>query len=51
MSKANPLVKRLTGMSYSEVENFARNMCKERGVDFDTEFKKFMEGINKACKH
>lgn len=27
----------------AEIEKIARNMCKERGVDFDTEFQKFKQ--------
>ena len=29
----------------SEIEQIARNMCKERGVDFDQEFTKFRRMI------
>lgn len=28
------------------VENIARNMCKSQGVDFDTEFKRFMDSMH-----
>ena len=28
------------------VEQFARNICKEKGIDFDKEFKTFMGNIN-----
>lgn len=27
----------------AEIEKIARNMCKERGADFDTEFQKFRQ--------
>lgn len=27
------------------VENFARNICKERGIDFDKEFSAFMSNF------
>lgn len=27
------------------VETFARNICKQRGLDFDTEFKKFRNNL------
>ena len=27
------------------VETFARNMCKEKGIDFDSEFAKFMNNF------
>lgn len=29
------------------VEQFARNICKEKGIDFDKEFTSFMGSINK----
>ena len=29
----------------AEIEKIARNMCKERGVDFDQEFTKFRKSI------
>lgn len=29
----------------AEIEKIARNMCKERGVDFDTEFNKFRQNF------
>lgn len=29
-----------------EIEQIARNMCKERGVDFDQEFSKFRKNFN-----
>jgi hypothetical protein len=42
----NPIFKDLISKAQSgdtkSVENFARNMCKEKGVDFDKEFAKFM---------
>ena len=30
----------------TQIENFARNMCKERGMDFDKQFAEFMKQIN-----
>ena len=27
------------------VENFARNICKQKGLDFDNEFNKFKDGL------
>lgn len=43
---SNPMVNNLMSMAQNGdskgVENFARNFCKEKGVDFDTEFSKFM---------
>lgn len=29
----------------AEIEKIARNMCKERGVDFDQEFQKFRQNF------
>lgn len=29
----------------AEIEKIARNMCKERGVDFDQEFQKFKQNF------
>lgn len=29
----------------AEIEQIARNMCKERGVDFDQEFQKFRQNF------
>lgn len=45
----NPMFNNLVGMAMSgkgaEVETFARNFCKERGVDFDKEFASFMNNF------
>lgn len=30
----------------TQIENFARNICKERGMDFDKQFAEFMKQIN-----
>ena len=30
-----------------QIEEFARNMFKEQGRDFDTEFKQFMQNLNR----
>ena len=30
----------------TQIENFARNVCKERGMDFDKFFAEFMKQIN-----
>lgn len=51
----NPMFKNLIEMAKSGdnngVETFARNLCKEKGMDFDTEFKNFMGQMNnnKEC--
>lgn len=45
----NPIFSQLMNMANSNnssgIESFARNICKERGIDFDTEFKSFMQKI------
>lgn len=30
----------------TQIENFARNICKESGMDFDKSFSEFMKQIN-----
>ena len=30
----------------TQIENLARNICKERGMDFDKSFSEFMKQIN-----
>lgn len=46
----NPMFDNLIQMAQNGdnggVENFARNLCKEKGIDFDTEFKNFMGQMN-----
>lgn len=43
---ANPMLNNLIKMAQEGdskgIENFARNVCKERGKDFDKEFTQFM---------
>lgn len=45
----NPIVNNLVSMAQKGdtkgVENFARNICKEKGIDFDTEFSNFMNNF------
>lgn len=45
MSKSNPMITNLMNMAQKGdtkgVENFARNMFKEKGRDFDKEFNEF----------
>lgn len=45
----NPILNNVMAMAKNGdtegVENFARNICKQRGVDFDTEFNKFKNSI------
>ena len=47
----NPMINNLKQMAKKgdtkQVENFARNICKEHSIDFDTEFHKFMSQIKK----
>ena len=45
----NPILNNLINMARSGdskgVENFARNICKEKGKDFDKEFSEFMSNF------
>ena len=45
----NPIFKDLVSKAQSgdskSVEDFARNMCREKGIDFDKEFSKFMRNF------
>ena len=45
----NPMVANLMQMARKgnkeEIETFARNYCKEKNIDFDTEFAKFMNNF------
>lgn len=45
----NPMLSNLISLMESgnngNVEEFARNICKERGVNFDEEFPKFLENF------
>ena len=47
---SNPMVKNLIDMSENGdnigIETFARNIMKERGMDFDKEFKTFMNNMS-----
>ena len=46
----NPMAIQLMQMVNSgntkQIEQFARNVCKERGMDFDKSFAEFMKQIN-----
>ena len=46
----NPMVTQLIQMikngNTNQIEQFARNICKERGMDFDKSFSEFMKQIN-----
>lgn len=39
----NNLINSAKNGNYQEVENFARNMCKEKNINFDKEFQQFKE--------
>lgn len=45
----NPMMLQLMNLAKTgdktQIENFARNVCKERGVDFDKSFSEFMKQI------
>lgn len=47
MGNQNPMIKNLIDMANNGdnagVETFARNLLKDKGIDFDKEFKNFME--------
>ena len=46
---SNPMINNLMQLAQKgdrqEIENFARNYCKERNIDFDSEFAKFMNNF------
>lgn len=46
-SANNPMAANVMNMAqngnFQQIETFARNVCKERGVDFDSEFAKFRQ--------
>ena len=46
---SHPMIQNLMKIAQNgntqEVENFARNICKEKGIDFDKEFSNFMKQI------
>lgn len=49
MSVNNPILNNVIAMAQNGdtkgVENFARNICKQKGLDFDTEFSKFKDTL------
>lgn len=49
MSINNPILNNVITMAQNGdtkgVENFARNICKQKGLDFDTEFSKFKDTL------
>lgn len=50
-NNSNPMINNLLSMAQSGnqkgIEQFARNYCKERNMDFDKEFNAFMSNFNK----
>ena len=46
----NPMIGQLMNLAKTgdskQIESFARNICKERGMDFDKSFAEFMKQIN-----
>lgn len=49
MGNNNPMINNLMNMAKNGdnkgIENFARNICKEKGMDFDKEFQDFMKNF------
>ena len=49
MGKNNPMINNLTNMANKGdtkgIEEFARNICKEKGMDFDKDFATFMKNL------
>jgi len=49
MNINNPILNNVISMAQNGntkgVENFARNICKQKGLDFDTEFNKFKDTL------
>lgn len=47
----NPMIANLVNLAKSgnkeQVEQFVRNVCKEKGINYDEEFPKFMSNFNK----
>ena len=47
----NPMIDNLIALAkkgeYKQVENFARNFCKEQGVDYDKAFPAFLNTIKR----
>lgn len=50
-NNTNPMINNLISMAQQGntqgVEQFARNICKDRGIDYDTDFPRFMSQFNK----
>ncbi len=54
VAEGNPLMNNLLNLAKqnrtAEIEQIARNICAERGMDFDKEFNSFKEGLFGANK-
>ena len=52
LSKVNPIAANLVDLAKhnrtAEIEQIARNLCAERGIDFDKEFNSFKSNLFKA---
>lgn len=52
LSKVNPIAANLVDLAKrnrtAEIEQIARNICAERGIDFDKEFNSFKSNLFKA---
>lgn len=52
LSKVNPIAANLVDLAKqnrtAEIEKIARNICAERGIDFDKEFNNFKSNLFKA---
>ena len=50
-NNTNPMINNLVNLAQNgnkeEVEKIARNLCKERNIDFDKEFNAFISNFNK----
>lgn len=48
MANANPMINNVLQASKSNpqaIENFVKNICQERGIDFDKEYNEFKEQL------
>lgn len=49
-NNTNPMIANLVNLAQTgnkeQIEQFARNYCKERNIDFDKEFNSFMSNFN-----
>lgn len=46
LNQTNPMAKNLIDLANKgNIENFARNICKSKGIDFDKDFAEFMKQI------